>query len=177
MAARRTGGGGSGGGSAACWLVVLVGVPGSGKSHLATALEQRGWIRVNQDDLGTSDECMKLMQKSLKHRRSVILDRCNGFSKERRMWIREAQKFAPVNFEVVHLNVPIDECKRRVSTRRNHPTLHGPDASNVIDEFSRTMQPPNEHEGFSKIHVITDTASAAAVVRTLSGYSINLKDR
>jgi predicted kinase len=74
-------------------LLILSGLPGSGKSTIATQLEKNGWIRVNQDDLGSSDECKKALEKALKHKRSAILDRCNAHSKDRKMWINEAKKY------------------------------------------------------------------------------------
>ena len=38
-------------------LIVLAGLPGSGKSSLAAALERRGWAVVNQDSLGNRRKC------------------------------------------------------------------------------------------------------------------------
>eukprot|EP01127_Copromyxa_protea_P021302 TRINITY_DN7289_c0_g1_i2.p1 TRINITY_DN7289_c0_g1~~TRINITY_DN7289_c0_g1_i2.p1 ORF type:complete len:113 (+),score=18.27 TRINITY_DN7289_c0_g1_i2:140-478(+) len=60
-------------------LLVLVGLPGSGKSTVATQLEKSGWLRVNQDDLGSADECKKLLDKGLKHNQHVVLDRLCSF--------------------------------------------------------------------------------------------------
>lgn len=71
------------------YLIILCGLPGSGKSTLSHALVSFGWIRVNQDDLGSADECKKLLKKAMKHGKSVIIDRCNVHAKERKMWVNE----------------------------------------------------------------------------------------
>ena len=94
--------------------------------------------------------------KALKHKRSVILDRCNPFGKERRGWIRDAQKvYNSVVAEAVYLNVPVDECKRRISTRKNHPTLAGDRADAVVDEFFGILQPPEVYEGSKKFYWVS----------------------
>src|SRR5690606_41868988 len=65
--------------------LILTGLPGSGKSYLSTQLETKGWVRVNQDDLGSVQECKKLFEKSLLKQKNVIVDRCNVHSKDRKM--------------------------------------------------------------------------------------------
>ncbi|KAJ1489667.1 hypothetical protein T484DRAFT_1779466 [Baffinella frigidus] len=55
------GGGGGGGGGGDVRLLVMVGIPGSGKSTIAKQLEARGWVWVSQDELGSRRRCEEAM--------------------------------------------------------------------------------------------------------------------
>jgi hypothetical protein len=64
-------------------VLLLVGVPGSGKSTFCKGLEQQSclpWVRVNQDSIkkgkGKAREaCIKLARKSLQEGKWVVVDR------------------------------------------------------------------------------------------------------
>jgi predicted kinase len=160
-----------------CWFIVTVGLPGSGKSYFAQALEARGWVRASQDDLGTQDEVRKLIERALKHRRSAVLDRCCVHAKERRMWLQLLQRAcdsdsSPVIAESVFFDVGVDECKRRVLARKGHPNLQGEGSGAVIDEFARGLEPPQEREGFARVHTVRSAAEATLLARTIAGYPI-----
>jgi predicted kinase len=58
-------------------VLVMVGIPGSGKSTIANELVAMGWERVNQDDLGSRRVCETRMEDALKRGKSVVVDRCN----------------------------------------------------------------------------------------------------
>lgn len=45
-------------------IVLFVGSPGSGKSHFyRTFFEKEGYVRVNQDELGTRQKCLKRVEE------------------------------------------------------------------------------------------------------------------
>merc|ERR1711959_579061 len=66
-------------------LVVLVGLPGSGKSHAADLLVENGirWKRVCQDNLGNRGACVVDADHWLREGDSVVIDRVN-FDKSQR---------------------------------------------------------------------------------------------
>ena len=77
-------------------MVVLVGLPGSGKSHFCLDLfeEQgssehadKGWVHVCQDTLGTRKRCEALVTETLESGRRVIIDRCNQSVEQRKVYI------------------------------------------------------------------------------------------
>lgn len=58
-------------------VLIMVGVPGSGKSTIANQLVEMGWERVNQDELGTRRVCETRMESALQRGKSIVIDRCN----------------------------------------------------------------------------------------------------
>src|SRR5688500_1098571 len=122
-------------------LLLMCGLPASGKSTFSTALagtapinprKPQSWLRVSADDEGSLDLCKDLIAKQLRSRKSVIMDRCNASNKERAMLAREAQQFAPINVELVYFATPADVCLERALGRHDHPTLSVDNASKVI---------------------------------------------
>jgi len=156
------------------YLLIVCGLPGSGKSTVSKELEPFGWVRVNQDDLGSAEDCKKIMEKALKHCKSVIIDRCNVHAKERKMWMQEAKKYTN-QMEVLFLDVPMEECIRRVRERINHPTLDGENAEVVIRDFQKRLEEPQKWEGFGKIMISTSSDETNQYIKELSAYDISKK--
>ena len=62
------------------FVLVLVGIPGSGKSHFASRLEgamPHKFVRVNQDSLKTRKKCEDLCRRTLSQGKVAIVDRTN----------------------------------------------------------------------------------------------------
>ncbi|ELR14504.1 basic helixloop-helix (bHLH) family protein [Acanthamoeba castellanii str. Neff] len=143
-------------------VVVLAGLPGSGKSTFATELERTSgemWVRVSQDDLGSADEVKKQMEKAIKRKKSVIVDRCNFSAGDRKMWVTEAKRYGATHIEAIYFDVPKEECIRRASLRRGHPTLSAAKAEEVISEFSGAFALPTKYEGFAQVTALTADAT------------------
>lgn len=160
-------------------LLILCGLPGSGKSTFSTVLggdfdgrKRPSWLRVSQDDVGSLDDCKVMIAKQLAHGGCVVLDRCNAAAKERQMFVREAKKEDPdVNIEVIYFSTPPDVCMERAMARRNHPTLDAEKAPEVIAYFAQNFKVPVDlREGpYAKIHVI-DVDMPQAEIRALLHY-------
>ena len=60
-------------------VLLLVGLPGSGKSTIASKLREKGWWVVCQDHLGSKEACVREMRRALDRGKSVVIDRygCN----------------------------------------------------------------------------------------------------
>eukprot|EP01064_Diplonema_japonicum_P008638 TRINITY_DN16073_c0_g1_i1.p1 TRINITY_DN16073_c0_g1~~TRINITY_DN16073_c0_g1_i1.p1 ORF type:complete len:981 (+),score=235.85 TRINITY_DN16073_c0_g1_i1:37-2979(+) len=129
-------------------VLLLCGLPGSGKSTFSAQLAKRGWIVISQDVLGSQAECTKLLEKSLKHNHSVVIDRCNVTPSERKLWVQRARAAyqGAMRIETAFMDVPPSLCKTRVAARKAHPTL-GADNLDVIDQFCRGMKFPEKWEG------------------------------
>jgi len=128
-------------------VIICMGFPGSGKSTFALDVSSLGYVRVNQDDIGSQEECEKLLEKSLKHKKSIILDRCNIHPKERKQWAQKAIKYGAMQIVLVWFSADVETCKARVRARIRHPTLAAGDESDkVIEEFASGFKPPTSYE-------------------------------
>jgi predicted kinase len=145
-------------------VVVLVGLPGSGKSTVAERLVEKGYTRVNQDDLGSRNKCKGIMVEAIKAGKKVIIDRVNFDRQQRQSWIDLAHKLGVVNVRCVWLKVDKDTCKTRVANRVNHPTIKDAETGNhVIDKFDKLFEEPSIAEGFINVEVYSNDSTDSIV--------------
>jgi predicted phosphohydrolase/predicted kinase len=135
-------------------MIILVGLPGSGKSTVATELEKHGFIRINQDDLGSRNACKKATVEAIKQNKNVVIDRCNFDLLQRKSWLDLVKNFKLTNVSAVVLDVPADVCTQRAITRENHPTIKDAEtAIRVVNDFNEKLVLPNTEEKFDNIIV------------------------
>ncbi|CAK9098582.1 Pectin acetylesterase 3 [Durusdinium trenchii] len=140
-------------------LVVLAGLPGSGKSSIGEFLEQNlfGAVRVSQDEVGSRKVCEDLVGRASKTANVVILDRCNVESAERKHWVALAMT-QPKHTLVVHVATDLETCVTRIVQRQGHPTVatNNPDAARrIVAGFHAKWQNPDAGtEGFGALKVV-----------------------
>lgn len=143
-------------------LLLLCGLPGSGKSSLARSFAASPqWCVVNQDSLGSRQACMKVARHALASDRNVVIDRCNVTRGQRAIWTLMASEFNLAASQVgcVWLDVNAEECGQRVLQRFGHRTLPPRNASlKVIRGFARQWQAPDVAEGFGQLWRVSSEA-------------------
>lgn len=157
------------------WVVLLCGLPGSGKSTLRHKLVKNGWAYVSQDEMQTSDACEKALVKAMKNGQSCVVDRCNVTPSERRLWMQHANravekgvvKGVKLHFEAVWMATPPHVCKERARSRTGHETLRPEAADEVIDSFCRGLKPPERsgQEPYEGVHIVVCADDVDLVVR------------
>ncbi|KIY95355.1 hypothetical protein MNEG_12607 [Monoraphidium neglectum] len=162
-------------------LIMLVGLPGSGKSTFARALAAAGgWSHVCQDDCGgraAAESAFGIaMLRGPDVGRHVILDRCNATAADRRRWldlglIGKRDK----GVVAVFFDVAADACKRRVAARTDHPTIPQGRGARAVDSFAEQLQPPSTQEGFERVHVIRNESEANALLASLGAGPLGLQ--
>ncbi|KAG0215769.1 hypothetical protein BGX33_000880 [Mortierella sp. NVP41] len=139
-------------------LIILAGLPGSGKSHCVTALLQEfpeHFVRISQDELGSRAVCERLLAQSMRHQQqslavrgpkkalpmTIFVDRCNPTMAERKEWYEVA--FQPDDVAMVWFSQGVDACIARVDSREGHPTVAQGMGSKVVRSFAKSFEFPN----------------------------------
>jgi bifunctional polynucleotide phosphatase/kinase len=141
--------------------VLLVGLPGCGKSTACQAVAAAGlpYVRVNQDTLGTRQKCLAAAEKALAAGRDVIIDRCNVSFQQRLPFLQLAAKHQCA-VRCIVLQAPPDVCVARAAARPDHETIPGGDehkARAIIHQMQRELAQPQREEGIHRICFVETT--------------------
>lgn len=140
--------------------MVLVGLPGSGKSTYAeklggAALSSDGIRRLLSDDPDNQTihrRVFSVLRGLLKHRLELkrpvtYIDATNLTPGERRPYIKVAQ-LHDCDAEAVFFDVPVEECQRRNRARDRVVS------DEVIQKMAERLVPPTVEEGFSRVAAV-----------------------
>jgi len=135
-------------------VIILTGLPGAGKSTVC-----KNWypnyVRINQDNLGSRDACIKEMIQCLEQNQNVIVDRVNHTTKQRKFWIDLALQHGAESVTSVVLQVPEEECVARIHNRKDHETIKEDmpleQKKSIVYKFNKDFEMPSLSEGFSTI--------------------------
>jgi predicted kinase len=146
--------------------VLLVGLPGSGKSTYA---ERRGLPTLSSDEVrrlladDPTDQTIHarvfstlryLARQRLAIGRPVTyIDATHLTRKERKPWIAMAGLY-DCDVEAILFDVPVEVCRER-NRRRNRVV-----PEEAMDRMAAKLRPPSKKEGFSRITVISSKGAA-----------------
>lgn len=134
-------------------MIIFVGPPGSGKSHVSKLFESSGYRIVNQDTLGHLTKCINVTQMELTQSESVVIDRTNPDADSRRKFIDIAKKFS-ANIYCILFDIPkygcliLNKYRERVNGIPQIPGI-------VYNLYYNKYQLPMMNEGYSDIYKIT----------------------
>lgn len=162
-------------------LLMLCGLPGSGKSSFRTALRKRFaatvsarartarpdglWTEIDSD-VSSRAACERSIGQSGQSK--VIFDRCNGEAADRKIFLSLAATWSS-HATAVWFDFPTALCEVRAMLRADHPTLPaGPRVHRAMAHHSRLFVPPDLAEGFQTVVRVTSIDAALALVDSLS---------
>ncbi|CAG0901649.1 unnamed protein product [Darwinula stevensoni] len=132
-------------------VIVLVGCPGSGKSHFATHhLEPKGYVHANRDTLGTWQKCVSALEKSLARGKSAVVDNTNPDAASRARYVDAARR-AGVPVRCFVLSTKPQQCKHNNRFRELVDDSHEHVNQMVFNMYKSKYEEPSLSEGFSQI--------------------------
>lgn len=157
-------------------LIVLCGLPGSGKSYVSDLLAKclrrhEKVVVVSQDELGSRAVVSEAVSNAAQDTNNIIIvDRVNAMKTDRSYWFQTA--FKPMDSVVLHMTTPADVCIARAKLRINHKTLQPAMAEGIIQGIAKGFQPPGEaeiREGFSAVFKFNFECNSEELVSILGG--------
>ena len=163
-------------------MLMLVGIPGSGKSTFSTALARRAtaatFVAVNQDTIGkngrrgTREQCLEKARQALRAGRCVVVDRCHCEPAQRAPFLRVAHDHGAAAHALV-LALPRALCLARAAARADHE-VSGPGAARVVNmmasAFAKPGGMPAAREGFSSIGVAKRAEEVESFLQMWAAY-------
>lgn len=129
-------------------IVVMVGLPGSGKTTITKNIfESAGYFVAHGDELKTSQKMIKASEKHILEGKSIVFDSTNP-SKEKRMeYIIFARKHN-IPIRCIYVSTSFEESLIRNNKREK------PIPKIVYNIYKKHFQEPEKEEGFNDITVV-----------------------
>lgn len=130
-------------------MILMVGCPGSGKSHFAKHYLNE-YQHVNRDSLGSWQKCVSAIEKFLADGKRVVVDNTNPDRSSRQRYIDVAKKRnIPVRCFV--MSVTIEHAKHNNKFRELTDRSHVKVGEVIINSYMKNYVPPALDEGFTEI--------------------------
>ncbi|XP_067616828.1 uncharacterized protein F21D5.5 [Eurosta solidaginis] len=133
-----------------CEMIIMVGLPGSGKSHFCREyLEQHNYTIASADKDGSSKACLSICEKALKEGKSCVVDNTNVDVESRKKFLQLAKKYN-VPCRCFTMNVPIDQVRHNLKYRHLTDKTHSKINDMVFNMMKKKYTNPTEDEGFTQ---------------------------
>ncbi len=159
-------------------IVLIMGLPGAGKSTLARTFVDRGYARVNRDDSGGSlRSLLPVVEKLVETGRTrVVLDN-TYLSRKSRAPVLHSASNAGLPVRCLWLATSVDEAQVNAAWRivTKHGRLLSPEemkkiaktdisafGPNLLFRCQRELEPPHADEGFASIETMPFTRALDA---------------
>ncbi|XP_055905980.1 uncharacterized protein F21D5.5 [Eupeodes corollae] len=132
-------------------LIVMVGLPGSGKSEFSrSTLEPLGYTVLNADTLGSSAACISRCQKALQATQRCVIDNTNVDVETRKKYVEIAKKFN-VPCRCFVMNSSLSQIQHNIAFRQLTDSKHTKINQMVMNTMKKKFKEPSLDEGFTEI--------------------------
>lgn len=131
-------------------MVMLVGIPASGKSTFYKKHLFESHVRINRDMLKTKHREALLIEACLKAKQGYVIDNTNIDTKTRKDHIEKAKKHGYL-INGYYFQSKIDDCLARNSLRPESNRVPG---KAVLGMYNK-LELPRMDEGFDKLQYVT----------------------
>jgi len=129
-------------------IVVLVGIPGSGKTTIAKN-SFPNHKRINLDTVHTRSKEDEEIANSFSNGKDLIIDNTNTTKKSRSKYVQMAKLFG-VPIRAVYVKCPVDIALKRNASRTGKERV--PDSA--VRFYNKIIQPPTVEEGFDSVGIV-----------------------
>ncbi|XP_065082814.1 uncharacterized protein F21D5.5 [Ochlerotatus camptorhynchus] len=132
-------------------VIIMVGFPGSGKSHFVTThLQPKGYVPINRDTLGSWQKCTSLLESSLRSGKRAVVDNTNPDADSRKRFVDIARKMK-VPCRCFKMSVTYKQAKHNNTFRELTDRTHASINDMVFNMYKSKYQEPSLEEGFEEI--------------------------
>jgi predicted kinase len=136
-------------------LIVLIGMPGSGKSTYYRKFHSDA-VRISQDDQGKEGHFQAFCDAIDLGKEKILIDRCNFNRSQRKKYVGPARA-AGYKITMVIFQTSYEECISRIQSRQDHPNLHADldemKIRDIVAFFRDAMKEPTEDEYDDLVYV------------------------
>ena len=139
-------------------LVIMIGIPGSGKSTFYRERLADHYVRVNLDTLKTRYQENLLITKCIQQGKSFAVDNTNPTKADRQRYIPLAQK---AGYRIVgyFMESKIKDCMERNDKRTGKERL----PAKAVAAISNQLQMPSYDEGFDELYFVKNDGQTMTV--------------
>jgi len=131
-------------------MIILVGIQGAGKSHVAANLESKGYVVASNDRCGGKDKCLRVAREAVKAGRRVVVDNTHRDRDSRKDYIELARSnHVPVRCFIMttsHHHARHNNMYREL-TDSSHARIKEP----LFNSYRSKFEEPTLSEGFASI--------------------------
>ena len=131
-------------------MILLIGIPGSGKSTFSATHFPQEYARISRDVLRTRARVANALAEALRARRNIVIDNTNVSRLERERFILPARE-AGYRVAGYYFQSRIEDCLKRNAQR--HGIARVPDVA--IFARARDLELPSFDEGFDELFYVS----------------------